>query len=107
MTAQASPRDIAARLDSDNPPFLLDVREPAERQLATVDGAHHIPMGEVPERLGEIPRDRDVVVHCHHGGRSQQVAEFLEDQGYDRIANLDGGIDRWSTDVDQEIPRYT
>lgn len=107
MIAQQPPRDVAARLDSDDPPFLLDVREPSERQLASIDAAHHIPMGDVAGRLDEISRDRDVVVHCHHGGRSQQVAELLKRQGYERVANLDGGIDRWSTDVDPEIPRYT
>lgn len=106
MIPQQSPREVAARLASDDPPFLLDVREPDERELATIPGAHHIPVSDVPGRLDEIPRDRDVVVHCHGGARSQQVAEHLERQGYDRLTNLDGGIDRWSIDVDQEIPRY-
>lgn len=63
-------------------------------------------MADIPLRLSELPRDRAIVVHCHHGVRSMHVAEWLEAQGYARVANLHGGIDAWSTDVDSSVPRY-
>lgn len=84
---------------------LLDVREPFEVATAAVEGAVHIPMGSVPARLDEVPRDRRILCLCHHGARSAQVAAFLAAQGFD-VANVAGGIDRWSTDVDPEVPRY-
>jgi rhodanese-related sulfurtransferase len=86
--------------------LLVDVREDWERELASIPGSLHVPMGEVPARVDELPRDREVILYCHHGGRSLQVARWLEWQGYDRLANLEGGIDGWSQDVDPETPRY-
>jgi adenylyltransferase/sulfurtransferase len=101
---ELAPADAARRLADGA--FLLDVREPFEAQIASVAGATLIPMRAVPARLGEIPRDRDVVVMCHHGMRSRAVADLLRAQGYTRIANLSGGIDRWSQDVDPAVPTY-
>lgn len=93
-----------------NAPVLLDVREPWEFDLAAirVEGAHtlHIPMGQIPARLGEIDAARPVVCICHHGVRSAQVVAFLERQGYDPVYNLAGGIEAWSTQVDAGVPRY-
>ena len=86
--------------------MLLDVREPYEHAMARIDGAVLIPMAEVPNALDRIPRDRDIIVHCHHGMRSRSVAQFLQERGYSRVTNLEGGIDRWSTDVDPRVPRY-
>jgi rhodanese-related sulfurtransferase len=85
---------------------LLDVREPFERDLAVIVPSIHIPMGEVPDRLSEVPRDREVIVYCHGGARSAMIAGFLESRGYKRVANLEGGIDAWSVDVDPAVPRY-
>jgi rhodanese-related sulfurtransferase len=87
-------------------PVLLDVREPWEYEKARIDGATLIPMGEVPSRIGQIDEDREVVAICHHGGRSMQVAMFLEKQGFKRVHNLVGGIDAWSRTVDPAIPLY-
>ena len=84
----------------------MDVREPWERQVAAIPGTLHIPMNQVPSRLAELPEDRDIVVVCHHGMRSMQVAMWLEAQGFDRVSNLDGGIDAWSQQVDPGIPQY-
>jgi len=86
---------------------LLDVREPYERQMACISPSLHIPMGEVPDRLSEIPKDRDVVVYCHSGARSMMVAGFLEQSGFESVANLSGGIDAWSVEVDLKVPRYS
>ncbi len=91
-------------------PLLLDVREPWEFALAAirVDGwtTLHIPMGEVPARMGELDRHRPVVCICHHGMRSAQVVAFLERQGFDAAYNLGGGIDAWSQQVDPNVARY-
>jgi len=85
---------------------LLDVREHDEVATAAVAGARHIPMREVPARLAELDADMTVVVMCHSGGRSARVATFLRDAGFDKIFNLRGGIDAWSTEVDPRVPRY-
>jgi rhodanese-related sulfurtransferase len=87
-------------------PVLLDVREPWEFEKAHIAGAALVPMREVPARLAEIDRQRDVVAICHHGGRSAQVAIFLEKNGYGRVHNLVGGVDAWSRTVDPAVPTY-
>ena len=100
LTPSAAAERIAAGA------FLLDVREPFEAQIASIEGAVLMPMRTVPQRLAEIPRDRDVVVQCHHGMRSRSVVEFLRAQGYTRVSNLSGGIAQWSADVDPAVPIY-
>lgn len=85
---------------------LLDVREPEELELASLDDSLHIPMMQVPTRLAELPRDKALVVMCHGGGRSRRVAEFLAANGFERVFNLGGGIDAWSREVDPRVPRY-
>jgi len=86
--------------------ILLDVREVVELQMAAVDGALHIPMAEIPARLNELDKNKTIVCMCHSGGRSAHVAAFLLDQGFARAINLAGGIDGWSVDVDDSVPRY-
>ncbi|WP_034591523.1 rhodanese-like domain-containing protein [Hamadaea tsunoensis] len=76
--------------------YLLDVREPEEWTAGHAPGATHLPMMDVPVRLDEIPRDGDVVVVCRSGGRSGQVVAYLMHQGYDNVANLDGGMLDWA-----------
>jgi len=85
---------------------LLDVREPAELEVATLSGAVHIPMREIPLRLDELDRNRNLVVMCHSGGRSRQVAGYLLASGFEKIFNLAGGIDAWSQEIDPSVPRY-
>ena len=102
-----TPTDLAALLKRDpQGVFLLDVRESEERATASIERSTHIPMNSVPERLAEIPRDRRIVVFCHHGGRSHAVAGFLEAEGFRDVTNLTGGIDEWSRRVDPGVPRY-
>ncbi|MBV9272202.1 MAG: hypothetical protein JO165_13995 [Candidatus Eremiobacteraeota bacterium] len=85
---------------------LLDVREPDEVETASVDGALHIPMGDVPARCAEIDRDTHVAVMCHKGGRSSRIARFLQSQGYENVVNVNGGIDAYAERVDETVPRY-
>ena len=87
-------------------PVLLDVREPWEFEKARIQGAQLVPMREVPARLAEIDQGKPVVAICHHGGRSMQVALFLEKAGYSNVHNLVGGVDAWSRTVDPEVPLY-
>jgi rhodanese-related sulfurtransferase len=107
MIEELTARQVAERLRGPDPPLLVDVREPWEHQIAAIAGAHHIPLGALPSRVGELPRDRPIVLHCHHGGRSLQAARWLESRGYQQLANMNGGIDVWSQTVDQAVPRYT
>lgn len=97
-----------ARLLREGPSSLLvlDVREDDERAVAAIEPSIHIPMNQVPERLAELATDRRIVVYCHHGGRSFAVASFLENEGFQGVTNLTGGIDEWSRIVDPSVPRY-
>ena len=106
---ELSPTEFAARWPNHaggNEVVLLDVREHDELAVAAVDGALHIPMREVPARLGELDADKPLVVMCHSGGRSRRVAEFLKGNGFTNVSNLAGGIDAWSTQIDSRVPRY-
>ena len=85
---------------------LLDVREPAEIEIASIPDTTIIPMMSVPNRLQELNPDATVVVMCHSGGRSRRVAEFLLASGFKHVFNLSGGIDAWSQQIDPSVPRY-
>ena len=114
MVEQITPEGFAAWTQAagaqGTAPLLLDVREPAEWQTASVQpqGAalRQWPMHTVPARLAELDRSQPIAVLCHHGGRSMQVALFLQQQGFDRLANVAGGIDAWALQLDPSVPRY-
>ena len=101
-----SVHDLAAWRDTQFPHHLLDVREPHEIEISAIAGAQHIPMGQIPARLAEIPADAPLVVFCHHGARSQRVVDYLRGAGRTHILNLEGGIDAWTTQIDQTLARY-
>lgn len=107
---QISVRQLADWLadPSREQPLLLDVREPWEYEMCHVAGVRHLPMHLVPARLNELgaDRERDVVVICHHGGRSMQVAMFLERNGFAAVHNLMGGVDAWAQEIDPAMRRY-
>ena len=87
-------------------PVLIDVREPFEREIATL-GGEIIPMQQIPERFGEIPRDVPVVVYCRSGGRSGQVCEYLMAQhGFTNVSNLKGGVLAWAKEIDPTMKTY-
>ena len=103
---QITPKELAAWVaDAGRPrPVLLDVREPWEHQTCRIDGSLLMPRAEVPQRAGELQADSDIVVICHHGGRSMQVALFLAGQGFGKVHNLSGGVDAWAKAVDPSMP---
>jgi adenylyltransferase/sulfurtransferase len=102
---QLSVKELKQRIDAGEDVFILDVREPYEYQIAQI-GGRLIPQNDVPQRLGEIPRDREIVVQCKSGGRSQRIAEFLKQSGYSQVVNLAGGILAWSDQIDPKVQKY-
>jgi rhodanese-related sulfurtransferase len=101
-----SAAEAARRLAAPTPPALLDVREPWELATASVAGAIAIPLGQLPARLGELDPQRPTIVICHHGVRSLHACHFLAAHGFAELANLSGGIEAWSREVDPGVPRY-
>jgi adenylyltransferase/sulfurtransferase len=102
---QITPEELKRRQDAGENIFLLDVREPYEYKIANLNG-HLLPLGELPQRFSEVDRNRNIVVHCKMGGRSQQAAEFLKQAGYQNVENLAGGITAWSDKIDPSVPKY-
>lgn len=103
--AEISVSQLKSRLEKGEDLFLLDVREPFEHEIANLGGLL-IPLGDLPARLHEIDKGRDIIVYCHHGNRSRNATEFLQGQGFRSVTNLAGGIDAWSMDIDPKVPRY-
>ncbi len=104
--AEIEAAELKQRLERGERLSILDVREPEEIALASFPGAIHVPMGDVPSRLAELDPEAEWVIVCHHGMRSAQVAMYLARMGFERIANLSGGIDEWSLTADPSTPRY-
>ncbi|HEY1984830.1 MAG TPA: molybdopterin-synthase adenylyltransferase MoeB [Terracidiphilus sp.] len=102
---QLSVKELKRRIDAGEDVQLIDVREPYEYQIAQI-GGKLIPQNDVPQRLTEIDRNREVVVHCRSGARSQKIAEFLQQSGYPNVSNLAGGILAWSDEVDPKVQKY-
>lgn len=101
-------RSVKARLDRGDDFLLLDCRERDEHATANIREATLVPMSELAARIGELEayRDKEIVVHCHHGGRSLRVTNWLLEQGFPRVQSLSGGIDAWSLEIDPQVPRY-
>jgi rhodanese-related sulfurtransferase len=108
MSLQISPTELAEKLRLAQPPRLLDVREPEEHQLVALPNSTLIPLGELSGRADEIGnwKDDEIVVYCHHGIRSLIAISQLKRFGFGKLRNLDGGIDRWTKEVDTTLPRY-
>jgi rhodanese-related sulfurtransferase len=101
-----TPSQLSERMRGEEPPLVVDVREPEEYELARLEGARLLPLSLFNEWAPSLDRGRETVFMCHHGIRSAQVCAFLARQGFEKILNLAGGIDRWSADVDPTVPRY-
>ncbi len=99
-------QELKRKIDANEDFYLLDVREPNEFKIGRIPGSTLIPLGEVPQRVSEIPRDKEIVVHCKMGGRSAKAAAFLRQQGYRNVKNLKGGILDWSDKIDPSVPKY-
>lgn len=85
---------------------LVDVREPHEFAICSIEGAQQIPMRQIPEHMSDLPRDEHLLIHCHHGGRSQRVTQYLRENGFTAVTNVDGGIDAWAQLIDPTLMRY-
>ena len=101
-----SAHELKQKMDAREPFELIDVRETFEYEIARIDGARLIPLGEIAERADELPRDRPIVVHCHSGRRSAEAVRLLQQRGFGNIYNLEGGIDGWSDQIDPGVPKY-
>ena len=101
-----TPKEFGERLREGRDLLLVDVREPDEYELARVEGARLLPLSLFNEWAPSLDPERETVFICHHGIRSAQVCAFLARQGFRKLYNLAGGIDRWSTEVDPSVPRY-
>jgi len=102
---QLSVKELKRRRDAGEDVFVLDVREPYEYQIANIGGTL-IPQNDVPQRLAEIDRNREIVVQCRSGQRSQRIAEFLQQAGYQKVSNLAGGILAWADEIDPKMQKY-
>ncbi|HUQ94639.1 MAG TPA: rhodanese-like domain-containing protein [Bryobacteraceae bacterium] len=106
---EITPREVKTLLDGGSRLLLIDVREPHEHAICSVEGARLIPMNSVPERLQAIEAAADesrVIVFCHHGVRSLTVVNWLRQQGVAECQSMSGGIDQWSAEIDPAVPRY-
>ena len=103
---EVSVEEAARLLKQPGDTLLLDVREPHEFAFCSVAGSRHIPMRQVPENLADLPRDRPILVLCHHGARSLRVTQFLRANHYPLATNIAGGIDAWAETVEPGLPRY-
>jgi len=109
-TADAVPaisvHDLKQKMETNGVVTIVDVREPFEYEIARIEGSKLIPLGELPDRLDELDRDRYTVVHCHSGMRSAQAVQLLRREGFANVFNLAGGIAQWSEEIDPTVPKY-
>jgi rhodanese-related sulfurtransferase len=107
MDYEITPDAVKAKLDAGERFTLLDVREPWEVETARIEGAKLIPMGDVPSRAHqELDPDDHIIVYCHHGVRSLNVAAWLRQQGFEKAQSMAGGIDAWSRAINSKVPVY-
>src|SRR5947209_2544437 len=106
MEFEITPEQVTALRSKGEDFILLDVREPHELETAHIAGTVNIPMGEITTRVQELDPEQHIVVVCHHGVRSANVAAWLQRQGFERVQSMRGGIDRWSKEVDPSVPVY-
>lgn len=103
---EISPHDLKAAMDRGDPLLLVDVREPSEHEFCRIEPSELIPLEELELRLGELPRDIQVVVYCRSGCRGGTAARLLKKHGFQKVLNLAGGILAWADEVDPTMPRY-
>ena len=101
-----TPAELKLELDGSNPPIVLDVREAHELEISALPNVVHIPLGQLPERMGELEPAQNLVVMCRVGGRSGQATAFLLGHGFSQVRNLSGGINAWARTVDPTLSEY-
>ncbi len=101
-----SARELKQKMDGGEALVLVDVRERYEYEIARIDGARLIPLGELESQMNELPHNGILVCQCHSGVRSEHAARLLQEAGFENVYNLEGGIDAWSIEVDPAVPRY-
>ena len=106
MSFEITVQELQAKQDTGTDFVLLDVREPEEVELVQLPNSVHIPVGDIPSRLHELDPDSEIVVYCHHGVRSLQVAHFLHQHDFEHIVSLAGGIDVSAIEIEPEMARY-
>jgi rhodanese-related sulfurtransferase len=111
MTAGSTPlqievEDLYEMRQAGSAMAILDVREPWEVEICRIEGSIDIPLGDLQERVGELPTDRPLVVMCHHGGRSAHATAWLRQNGFGNATNLEGGINAWAREIDQTMKVY-
>ncbi len=99
---------VKSRLNAGDQFVFLDCREPNEHLTVSIKPATLLPMSEIQNRLAELEshREDDIIIHCHHGGRSLRVANWLRQQGFSKAQSMSGGIDQWAIEIDPSLPRY-
>ncbi len=103
---QLHPSELKDRIENGDDLVILDVRENWEHSRVRIPNAIHIPLAQLPQKLAQIDKDKDVVVYCHHGVRSLQACHFLKKNGFEKVKNLHGGIDAYALHADRSLPRY-
>jgi rhodanese-related sulfurtransferase len=106
MVAEVTVKQLKSRWDAGEQPLIIDVREAWELGVASLPGVTHMPMGEIATRVAELDPARETIIMCRSGGRSMQVAKFLQQQGFTQVANLTGGILAWSAEIDPNVAQY-
>jgi adenylyltransferase/sulfurtransferase len=101
-----SARELRMKMDKGETLTLIDVREPFEYEIARIEGSRLIPLGELEAHIGELPKTGALILQCHSGGRSEHATRILREAGFENAANLEGGIEAWSVEVDPTVPRY-
>ncbi len=100
------PEELKKRLDAGEKPILLDVREPWEFSICKIEGSVNISMSEPEKLINELNANNEIIAICHHGMRSFQVCNYLENNGFNKVLNLDGGIDSWAKTIDTDMAQY-
>ena len=100
------PEELKKRLDAGEKPILLDVREPWEFSICKIEGSVNISMSKPEKLISELNANDEIIAICHHGMRSFQVCNYLENNGFNKALNLDGGIDSWAKTIDTDMTQY-
>ncbi len=100
------PKELKRKLDSNEDIFLLDVRNPDEYEKAKIKDSKLIPLPLLINNIDKIPKDKEIIIYCHHGNRSLKAANILKEKGFSNVKSLVGGIDVWSRFIDSSVPQY-